>query len=207
MSQYEWTNFKYLYWDNKQSHRDMVFTTLQRNFHSFNVRYMFYRAHMNVRMRQFQVIWIQDGRSASNKGSSGRSALKWGKVGGNFFWVVVSCGENSTLLALFIFSIKTFKLCSFFFGYSEYLMTGFLYYGLRACSSICTLTLWRIYPLLSGDSVNSSRCFVTTGKHVNNTRAITRQLLGKRFPASTVEILLDYNSENGVFYVDRAEIL
>jgi hypothetical protein len=55
-------------------------------------------------------------------------------------------------------------------------------------------------------------CLVTAGKHVNNTRAIARQLLGKRVPAvtathATVEVLLDYNNENGVFCVDRAEIL
>jgi hypothetical protein len=56
------------------------------------------------------------------------------------------------------------------------------------------------------------RCLVTAGKHVNNTRAIARQLLGKRVPAATdmhatVEVLLDYNNGNGVFYVIRAEIL
>jgi hypothetical protein len=28
-------------------------------------------------------------------------------------------------------------------------------------------------------------CLVTAGKHVNNTRAIARQLLGKRVPAAT----------------------
>jgi hypothetical protein len=60
--------------------------------------------------------------------------------------------------------------------------------------------------------MNSSRCMVTAGKHANNTRAIVMQLLGKRVPAATdthaaVEILLDYNSGNGVFYVVRAEML
>jgi hypothetical protein len=54
------------------------------------------------------------------------------------------------------------------------------------------------------------RCLVTAGKHVN-TRAIARQLLGKRVPAATdthttVEVLLD--CKNGdVFYVVRAEML
>jgi hypothetical protein len=56
------------------------------------------------------------------------------------------------------------------------------------------------------------RCLVTTGKHVNNTRGIARQLLGKRVPAATdthatVEVLLDYNNVNGIFYVVRAEML
>lgn len=56
------------------------------------------------------------------------------------------------------------------------------------------------------------RCLVTTGNHNNNTRAITRQLLGKRVPAATdthatAEVLLDYSSGNGAFYVVRAEIL
>jgi hypothetical protein len=56
------------------------------------------------------------------------------------------------------------------------------------------------------------RCLVTAGKHVNNTRAIARQLLGKRVPAATdihttVEVLLDYNNGNSVFCVVRAEIL
>jgi hypothetical protein len=55
-------------------------------------------------------------------------------------------------------------------------------------------------------------CLVTAGKHVNNTRAITRQLFGKRVPAATnthaaVEVLLGYNNRTGVFYVIRAEIL
>jgi hypothetical protein len=67
--------------------------------------------------------------------------------------------------------------------------------------------LWLIDPLLSGDSVNSSRCLITAGKHVNNTRAIARQLLGKRVPAATVEVLLDYNSGNGVFYTVRAYVI
>lgn len=55
-------------------------------------------------------------------------------------------------------------------------------------------------------------CLVTTGKHINNTWAITRQLLDKRAPAkkdmrATVEVLLGYNNGNGVFYVVRAEML
>jgi S-adenosylmethionine:tRNA-ribosyltransferase-isomerase (queuine synthetase) len=49
-------------------------------------------------------------------------------------------------------------------------------------------------------------------KPVNNTRTIARQLFGKRVPAakdthSTVEVLLNHNNENGVFYVVRAEML
>jgi hypothetical protein len=48
------------------------------------------------------------------------------------------------------------------------------------------------------------RCLVTAGKHVNNTRAIARQLLGKRVPTETdkhakVEVLLDYNNVNWCF--------
>jgi hypothetical protein len=50
------------------------------------------------------------------------------------------------------------------------------------------------------------------GKHVNNTRAIARRLLGKRVPAAKdthakVDVLLDYIIGNGVFYVVRAEML
>jgi hypothetical protein len=56
------------------------------------------------------------------------------------------------------------------------------------------------------------RFLVTACKHVNNTRAIARQLLGKQVPGATdthatVEVLLDYNSGNGAFYVVRAEML
>jgi hypothetical protein len=56
------------------------------------------------------------------------------------------------------------------------------------------------------------RCLVTVGKHVNNTLAIARQLLGKRVPSATdthatFEVLLDYYNGNGVFYVVRAEML
>jgi hypothetical protein len=54
-------------------------------------------------------------------------------------------------------------------------------------------------------------CLVMAGKHIN-TRAIARQLLSKRVPATkdthaTVEELLEYNNRNGVFYVVRAEML
>jgi hypothetical protein len=71
--------------------------------------------------------------------------------------------------------------------------------------------VWRIEPLLGGDSVNSSRSLVMTGKHVNNTSAIARQLLSKRVPEATdadatVELLLDYNNGNAVFYAARAEM-
>jgi hypothetical protein len=52
----------------------------------------------------------------------------------------------------------------------------------------------------------------TVGKHVNDIRAISRQLFGKWVPAATnmhatVEVLLDYNNGNGVFSVVRAEML
>jgi hypothetical protein len=44
------------------------------------------------------------------------------------------------------------------------------------------------------------RCLVTAGKHVDNTRAIARQVPDKRVPAATdthatVVVLLDYNNE------------
>jgi hypothetical protein len=54
--------------------------------------------------------------------------------------------------------------------------------------------LWRIDPLLRGDSVNNSRCYAT------------REQTNDRFCA-TAQILLDYNNGNGVFYVVRAEML
>jgi hypothetical protein len=49
-------------------------------------------------------------------------------------------------------------------------------------------------------------------KHVNSTQAVARQPLGKQVPAATdmhatVEILLDYNNGNNVFYVVRAKML
>jgi hypothetical protein len=55
-------------------------------------------------------------------------------------------------------------------------------------------------------------CLVTTGKHVNNTRAIARQLLGKRVPTATdmhaaVKVLLDNKNKNGAWYVVHAEML
>jgi hypothetical protein len=56
------------------------------------------------------------------------------------------------------------------------------------------------------------RCLVTARKHFKNTRAIAKQLLGKRVSAATVthatvEVLLDYNNGNGIFYVVRVEML
>jgi hypothetical protein len=56
------------------------------------------------------------------------------------------------------------------------------------------------------------RCLVTASKHVNNTRAITRQLLNKQVPAAkdkhaVVKVLLNCKKENGVFYVVCAETL
>jgi hypothetical protein len=58
----------------------------------------------------------------------------------------------------------------------------------------------------------NTRCLVTVGKPVNNTRTTPRQLLGKRVPAATdthatVEVLLDYNNGNCVFYVVRVDML
>jgi hypothetical protein len=55
-------------------------------------------------------------------------------------------------------------------------------------------------------------CLVTTGKHVNHTRVIARQMFSKRVPTAsdthaTVEVLLDYNNGNGVFFVVPAEML
>jgi hypothetical protein len=60
--------------------------------------------------------------------------------------------------------------------------------------------------------MSSSRFLVTAGKDVNNTRAIARQMLGKRVPTvtdthATAKVFLDYNNGNGVFYVIRAEML
>jgi hypothetical protein len=53
---------------------------------------------------------------------------------------------------------------------------------------------------------------VTSGKRVNNTWAITKQLLSKQVPEATdmhamVEVLLDYNNGNNAFYVVHAEML
>jgi hypothetical protein len=51
---------------------------------NFYVQYLFYRAHisvrMNMRMRQFQAIWVPDGHCASNKVTSVQSPVKWKKV-------------------------------------------------------------------------------------------------------------------------------
>jgi hypothetical protein len=58
-----------------------IFTTWQRNCQKCYACYLFYPAHVNVRMRQFQDIWIPDGHSANNKGSSGRGAVKWRQTG------------------------------------------------------------------------------------------------------------------------------
>lgn len=50
-------------------------------------------------------------------------------------------------------------------------------------------------------------CLEMAGKHVNSTWAITRQLLGKWVPTATDmhAMLLNYNTENDVFYVVHAE--
>jgi hypothetical protein len=55
-------------------------------------------------------------------------------------------------------------------------------------------------------------CLVTASKHINNTVAITRQMLGKRVPVAIdmhamVKVLFDYNNGNGVFYVVHAEMV
>jgi hypothetical protein len=49
------------------------------------------------------------------------------------------------------------------------------------------------------------------GKFVSNTRAIARQLHGKRVPATTdtyaaIALFLEYNNGNSVFYVVHAEM-
>jgi hypothetical protein len=52
------------------------------------------------------------------------------------------------------------------------------------------------------------RCLVTAGKHVNNTQAIARQRAAAATNThATVEVLLDYNNGDGVFYVVSAEML
>jgi hypothetical protein len=56
------------------------------------------------------------------------------------------------------------------------------------------------------------RCLVTASKHVNNTWAIARQLLGERVPATTdthetVEVLLGYKDWKSVSHVVGAEML
>jgi hypothetical protein len=48
-------------------------------------------------------------------------------------------------------------------------------------------------------------CFLTAGKHINNTQAIARQLLSKWVPMAMdthamVKVLLDYNNGNHVFW-------
>jgi hypothetical protein len=53
---------------------------------------------------------------------------------------------------------------------------------------------------------------VTVGKYIDNTWATAGQLLGKWVPVTTdtytaVEVLLDYNSDDGVFCVVHAEML
>jgi hypothetical protein len=50
------------------------------------------------------------------------------------------------------------------------------------------------------------------GKHINNTWTIAVQLLGKKVPVAAdthtmVEVLLDCNNGNGVFYVVCAKML
>jgi hypothetical protein len=47
----------------------------------FYLRYVFHREHMNVRMHQFQGVGTPDEHCAGNKRGSGRSAVKWRKVG------------------------------------------------------------------------------------------------------------------------------
>jgi hypothetical protein len=61
------------------------------------------------------------------------------------------------------------------------------------------------------NSRKNMRCLVMARKHVNNIRAIARQLLGKRVLAATnthatVEVLLVYNNGSGVLSVVRAQM-
>jgi hypothetical protein len=55
-------------------------------------------------------------------------------------------------------------------------------------------------------------CLAVASKHINNTWAIARQLLGKWVPTAmdmhaTIEVLLNYNNGNCVFCVVHAEML
>jgi hypothetical protein len=45
--------------------------------------------------------------------------------------------------------------------------------------------MYRVVPLLCNDHKRERALLGKAGKHVNNTRAITRQLIGKRVPAET----------------------
>jgi hypothetical protein len=59
------------------------------------------------------------------------------------------------------------------------------------------------YATITGRNMFS---LVMASKHNTNIWAITRQLLGTQVPTATVEILLDYNSGNGVFCWVHAEM-
>jgi hypothetical protein len=94
---------------------------------------------MTVRMRKFQGNWIPDEHCASNKVSSGRSAVKWERWGGN---ILSSCFMwcNYILLALFIFSTKVFKMCALFLGHSVLCRwnSGF---RSKVCLEICNIRI------------------------------------------------------------------
>jgi hypothetical protein len=61
--------------------------------------------------------------------------------------------------------------------------------------------MWRIDSLLSDDPANSSRCLITAGKRINNTRAIASHMFGKWVPAATVEVLLNMTTETAFFVI------
>lgn len=50
--------------------------------------------------------------------------MEQSKVGEDIFPVAVSCGENYVLLALFILTIKMYKICSPFLLHSVYIIWG-----------------------------------------------------------------------------------
>jgi hypothetical protein len=69
-----------------------------------------------------------------------------------------------------------------------------IYWQKKILYSCCHATIAR----------KNMRCLLTAVKHVDNIRAIARQLLGKQVPAATnthsaIEVLLDYNNEKEVF--------
>jgi hypothetical protein len=75
-----------------------VFTTWQRNCQKFYACYLFYAAHMNVRMRQYT------GRTFCEQQRELRPKCSEMETDGErTFWVAVSCGESRTFLSLFIF--------------------------------------------------------------------------------------------------------
>jgi hypothetical protein len=49
-----------------------------------------------------------------------RKEVKWRKVEKILNWLAVLCGENHTVIALFIFSIKMFEIYALILGCSAY---------------------------------------------------------------------------------------